>query len=109
MVPPSEIKQPSAVDFFDVRRWMARSPPTSSEWLQAFVDGQAFTQWLEQRLAPRQTPELEVVFFNESIDAKVRAELTMAAWRTTFALPWLSLLWRYFTMAVLTSPMAVPR
>ena len=94
IVPPSDIKQPSAVDFFDVRRWMARFPPASAEWLQAFVDGQAFTQWLEQRLAPRQTPELEVgllpthalltialylpwlyllkvVFFNESIDAKL--------------------------------------
>ena len=26
VVPPSEIKQPSAVDFFDLRRWMARFP-----------------------------------------------------------------------------------
>ena len=71
VVPPAEIKQPAAVDFFDVRRWVSRFPSPSHEWLQLFVDGQAFTQWLEQRLAPRQTPELEVVFFNESIDAKL--------------------------------------
>ena len=71
VVPPGDIKQPSAVDFFDVRKWMARFPAPSHEWLQGFVDGQAFTQWLEQRLAPQQTPELEVVFFNESIDAKL--------------------------------------
>lgn len=71
VVPPAEIKQPAAVDFFDVKRWVSRFPSNSHEWLQQFVDGQAFTQWLEQRLAPRQTPELDVVFFNESIDAKL--------------------------------------
>ena len=30
-----------------------------------------FSQFLEQRLAPSDTPELEVCFFNESIDAKL--------------------------------------
>ena len=50
----------------------ARFPPASAEWLQAFVDGQAFTQWLEQRLAPRQTPELEV--------ARARARARSSRW-----------------------------
>jgi hypothetical protein len=32
---------------------------------------QAFTQWLEQRLAPPSSPDAETVFFNEQIDAKL--------------------------------------
>ena len=70
LVPPSEIKLPSAVDFFDYKRWEARFSGPCAEWLQMFTMTQSFTQFLEVRLAPRDTPELDVVFFNESIDAK---------------------------------------
>ena len=73
IVPPAElVQQPSAVDFFDLKRWMARFSGSCSAWLGMFTSSQSFTQFLEQRLAPRDAPELEVCFFNESIDAKLR-------------------------------------
>ena len=71
IVPPSHIKLPAAIDFFDVRKWMLRFSGSCSDWLEMFTAGQSFTQWLEQRLAPRDSPLLEVVFFNENIDAKL--------------------------------------
>jgi len=71
LVPPSDIKLPSAIDFFDVKRWMARFSGPCADWLSMFAASQSFTQFLEVRLAPRDSPELDVVFFNESIDAKL--------------------------------------
>ena len=72
VVPPSEIKLPAATDFFDYRRWQKSfSLPQGAEWLEMFAGSQSFTQFFEQRLAPRDVPELEVCFFNESIDAKL--------------------------------------
>ena len=71
VVPISDIRMPAAVDFWDRKRWMARFQGNCAEWLEMFTDSQSFTQFLEQRLAPRDTPELEVCFFNESIDAKM--------------------------------------
>uniref|UniRef100_A0A7S3WS00 dDENN domain-containing protein n=1 Tax=Emiliania huxleyi TaxID=2903 RepID=A0A7S3WS00_EMIHU len=71
IVPSSTIKQPAAVDFFDERRWIARFGSESREWLEMFCRSQTFTQWLEARLAPSAEPELEIVFFNEQIDAKI--------------------------------------
>ena len=75
----AELKLPSALDFFDLKKWISRfslekvekgSKDFKVDWVEMFAQGQAFTQWLEQRLAPADKPELEVVFFNESIDAK---------------------------------------
>ena len=71
VVPPSHIQQPAAIDFFDVRKWMSRFSGSCGDFLQMFTGSQTFTQWLEQRLAPRDSPLLEVVFFNEHIDAKL--------------------------------------
>eukprot|EP00966_Prymnesium_polylepis_P020910 481543-Prymnesium_polylepis.1 len=59
IVPPSHIKLPAAIDFFDVRKWMLRFSGSCSDWLEMFTAGQSFTQWLEQRLAPRDSPLLE--------------------------------------------------
>ena len=76
----AELKLPSALDFFDLKKWISRfslekvekgSKDFKVDWVEMFAQGQAFTQWLEQRLAPADKPELEVVFFNESIDAKL--------------------------------------
>ena len=71
VVPLSHIQQPAAIDFFDVRKWTSRFSGSCGDFLQMFTGSQTFTQWLEQRLAPRDSPLLEVVFFNEHIDAKL--------------------------------------
>ena len=73
IVPPSNIKVPAGTDFFDVRKWAMRFTFSGNytDWLHMFASSQTFTQFLEQRLAPRDSPELEVCFFNESIDAKL--------------------------------------
>ena len=71
IVPPSEIKLPAAFDFFDFKKWSARFPSNCIEWLEMFSSSQSFTQFLEVRLAPPDTPSLDVCFFNESIDAKL--------------------------------------
>ena len=60
VVPPSEIKLPAALDFFDLKKWTARFSGPCTEWLGMFAASQSFTQFLEQRLAPRDAPELEV-------------------------------------------------
>ena len=44
---------------------------TSLPHLPHISRSQTFTQWLEARLAPSAEPELEIVFFNEQIDAKI--------------------------------------
>jgi len=71
VVPPPSLKQPAALDFFDERRWLGRFSAGCAEWLQMLARSQAFTQWLEQRLAPPTVPDPEMVFFNEQIDAKI--------------------------------------
>ena len=76
VVPPADIHQPSAVDFFDLKKWSSRFSGPCTEWLDMFASSQAFTQFLEQRLAPRDVPLLEVCFFNESIDAKLMRSKT---------------------------------
>jgi len=95
IVPPSEIKLPAAIDFFDVKRWMARFNGPCSDWLSIFAASQSFTQFLEARLAPRDVPELDVVFFNETIDAK----LARSAKHKLFA--------KYSTPLLTTGQMAV--
>ena len=60
LVPPADISLPSAVDFFDLKRWTHRFSGPCVEWLEMFAQSQSFTQFLEQRLAPRDSPELEV-------------------------------------------------
>jgi len=71
VVPSDTLKQPAALDFFDVRRWTSRCSASCAPWLNMFAESQSFTQWLELRLAPSEAPLLEVVFFNEAIDAKL--------------------------------------
>lgn len=71
ILPPARLKQPAAVDFFDERRWLARFSAGCGGWLRMLVRSQAFTEWLEQRLAPPSVPDAETVFFNEQIDAKL--------------------------------------
>ena len=71
VVPPPEIKVPSATDFFNLKRWMARFSGSCTPWLCMFADTQSFTQFFEGRLRPQDVPALEVCFFNESIDAKL--------------------------------------
>ena len=71
VVPPSDLRLPAALDFFDVPRWRQRFAGPCDEWLEMFARSQSFTQFLEARLAPRDAPELDVCFFNESIDAKL--------------------------------------
>ena len=73
ILPSAAVKQPAALDFFDLRRWLSRYGHNGGcdEWLETFARSQAFNQWLEQRLFPSRRPDLEVVFFNEQIDAKV--------------------------------------
>ena len=52
IVPSSEIKQPAAVDFFDLKRWSQRFSGQCGEWIAMFARSQSFTQFLETRLAP---------------------------------------------------------
>ena len=56
----AELKLPSALDFFDLKKWISRfslekvekgSKDFKVDWVEMFAQGQAFTQWLEQRLA----------------------------------------------------------
>jgi len=71
VVPTSDIRMPAACDFFDVKKWSARFTGNCNLWLEMFCQSQSFTQFLEVRLAPSESPALETVFFNESIDAKL--------------------------------------
>jgi len=70
VVPPVTVNQPSAIDYFDIKRWKARFSSRCSDWLGMFATSQAFTQWLEQRLMPSPLTELHVTFFNEALDSK---------------------------------------
>ena len=54
----AELKLPSALDFFDLKKWISRfslekvekgSKDFKVDWVEMFAQGQAFTQWLEQR------------------------------------------------------------
>ena len=71
VVPPSEIYMPAAVDFFDLPRWMTRFSGPCTDWLSMFAASQSFTEFFEVRLAPPDAPVLDVVFFNELVDAKL--------------------------------------
>ena len=57
----AELKLPSALDFFDLKKWISRfslekvekgSKDFKVDWVEMFAQGQAFTQWLEQARGP---------------------------------------------------------